>query len=726
MKLKLAATISFLLLLCIGYTSYAQQQPNPVKRITVKVVNVNTGNPVKDAEVSFKGLLLKKTKRTDSEGKVTYDVPLLGESQIIDIQVKNPASEKDYTTSVTLVKTRDSYEVSASLALKVTKKLTVTVTDQINNSVGGARVEIGHTAGYTQENGIVVFEEIAINGNYEVLPVSVVKPGFSSYKSTITFDQTIDQYNVSAQIINEKGYKKIRVHAIARDDGKPIAGALINAIGKNNSYSGQSDENGIANLSITSPDDFEVVIKHAVFWEESRLVSIKQVDDDKSYALEFSMRRKEPQAGGKLIVHVIDEDSKPINGVTVELPGDKGLLWTGVTGADGAVEFHHNLKQGDKHSIHVRKAGYKSKTKAFTVGSFLLKDVQDLEYIVLEKGIQGKVQFVAQVFDHATNKPIALADVGIQAINGNAESDVAQTNSKGEASLYLYEGEVENNSLRLMAMAQNYERKWSDIPPGLLQATSAGKRYLQIYLDKKKSPANPEEKYYGSYKVNLSSWVPTGVHVKKGSNFRVDAGGFLYNPNAGTGVSKEIHPDGYGYWNWYVLSVRIGKNLIPVGRQGTGNAPEEGDIELGAPRSQNIFPGDDKDVTGDWNVKLYATDAVQTKPNNSATGSEPPGKKLEEAKKDLEFLNSVLKGGRIDGWLDPSMIQREVRRIIYKYGLNPLDPAEEEQCMKAIEAHYKYLNTMITPPSDAEIKMYYTCVQQVYDELKSKMDKKEM
>ena len=123
--------------------------------------------------------------------------------------------------------------------------------------------------------------------------------------------------------------QKIRVHAVARDDGKPIAGAFINAIGKNNSYSARSDENGIANLFITSPDDFELVIKHAVFWEESRLVNIKQIDDDKSYALEFSMRRKEPVTGGILTVYVRDMDVKPLEGVSVEVRDEKGGMATG-------------------------------------------------------------------------------------------------------------------------------------------------------------------------------------------------------------------------------------------------------------------------------------------------------------------------------------------------------------------------------------------------------------
>lgn len=604
-------------------------------------------------------------------------------------------------------------------------KVSMVVTDQINNSVGGARVQIGPSVAYTKENGIAVFEGIIITGSSQTLPITVDKPGYSNFKSTETFEAAFTAgYKLFAQIFNDKGYKKVSIHVVANDDGKPVSGASINALGENNSFSSRTDVNGVANIYITSPDDFQLVVKHAAFFEENRSLNIKKLDDDKTYSMEFIMKRKKPVVGGVITVEVKDVDLQPVKGASVDVRNDKDQRWVGVNGDDGKIEFHHNFKQGEICKIRVWKAGYKSFEKSITVGT---PDDQNsnFERVTLLKGLPGKVQFVAQVFDHAKNKPIALADVGIEAINGNVISDIVQTNSKGEASLFLSVDDIPLYRFRLMAMARNYERKWSDIPADLLAPTAAGKRYLQIYLDPKKSANNPKEKYYGEYKVNLSNWVPTGVRVKKGSHFRVDANGYMFNPNAGKGVSKEMHPDGYGAWNWYALSVRIGKNVIPVGRQGTGESPEEGLMELGAPRSQNIFPGDDKDIAGDWTVKLYATDAVQTNPDIKVK-PESAEKKMEAAKTDLEFLKEVLKGGVVSGrYSDPNNIVVKIRWIIGDYSLSSFDHVEEEQCINTIIAHYKFVEYPAGKrPSDEENKVYNICLQSWIDELQSKIDSK--
>ena len=87
---------------------------------------------------------------------------------------------------------------------------------------------------------------------------------------------------------------------------------------------------------------------------------------------------------------------------------------------------------------------------------------------------------------------------------------------------------------------------------------------------------------------------------KKGSTFRVEASGVLIVENPEPRGQKEFTPEGGGDWGWYKLSVRIGKNVIPVGRNRGGIAPEEGDIELGAPRSQTVYPDDAKGVNGTY------------------------------------------------------------------------------------------------------------------------------
>ena len=707
MRIKALFTILSFLISCLSIKSFAQQTA-PIKKIIVTVTNLTNGKPVEYAEVTFKGFLLKKTKPTDRDGKVTYDVPLFGESQIIDIQVKNPASGKDYTTSVTLIKAQNIYDVAAYLTLKDTKKLTVTVTDQINNSVGGARVEIGNLSGYTQANGIIVFENVPVTGNFYTLPLSVTKPGFGSYKESVTFDESTNLYNVPVNLLNDKSYKKVWIYAVGKEDGKPIVGAKIIA---NGSYSCATGENGSCTLIVTSPGNLEVVVSHENFFSQSNRINIQELDDDKTYSLQFSMRKKDPGVGGVIEFYVKDKDLNPLNYayVTSEEIGFIG----GMTDANGYVKATHKFKHGEVHTIKAEKSGYKSQSKTIKIGSVFTP--VDMEIFILEPGVTGLYKFSVRVLDHETNKPVQGAHVELKSYSGKKVGSSGALNN----GIIFFEGpekDVATGQFRLIAGANDYEDKWSDMSPEMFKSTDQGNRTIDIYLTPKKT-ANRADKKYGPFPVTLNGWTSTGLKFKRGGTFRTEVTGKMTSLDD-KGQPQEMSPDGWGHWKWFALKGQIGKSQKDLGSIGDGYADEDGTLELGAPRVWHFFPDDAKGSSGKWDVYVYTRDAVEEFSGPADTNPLPENNNS-EGKAHLAFLKELLKGQQM-GSTSPADLAEGVRSIVIIHKLQNVQKYYNfETGLMNIKRYHEYFSNRMGSPTETEIKQYQSFLSSIISELES-------
>jgi hypothetical protein len=145
-------------------------------------------------------------------------------------------------------------------------------------------------------------------------------------------------------------------------------------------------------------------------------------------------------------------------------------------------------------------------------------------------------------------------------------------------------------------------------PYNITKSQELRKKIDQWKKDQKCNVKNDAgETRYGPFTVGLDSWVATGVALKKGQSFRVavDPGSKMTYAEEGTGKIISMSPDGHGYWNWYVLAAKLAGKITHVGSTGGGYATEDGSIELGAPRTANIYPDDAKGISGGWQVYIY-------------------------------------------------------------------------------------------------------------------------
>lgn len=110
-----------------------------------------------------------------------------------------------------------------------------------------------------------------------------------------------------------------------------------------------------------------------------------------------------------------------------------------------------------------------------------------------------------------------------------------------------------------------------------------------------------EEIRYGPFSANALGWQSTGVRLRKGQTFRIDASGRITG-----GEGENIGPhDGIGHWGWRMLCGRIGERGIEV--RGSHEAWNDGVLELGVPRGCGGFSADDGGAywSGAFTVYVY-------------------------------------------------------------------------------------------------------------------------
>jgi hypothetical protein len=328
--------------------------------------------------------------------------------------------------------------------------------------------------------------------------------------------------------------------------------------------------------------------------------------------------------------------------------------------------------------------------------------------------ITSPFKLTVQVMDATTNRPVTRASVSVKNNSGAAFSPSNTKSTTGEFEFIINKPAL-NTSLRVIASATDYEEKWSDVTSDLLQSNE---RLFTVYLNRKKAVVSANEIKYGPYHVDLTGWVPTGLRLKKGAGIRVETSGKItYVENHSKTV--EMTPDGHGYWNFFVLRAKIGKDIMSVGSSGNAYAKEDGMLELGAPRVSGFFPQDAAGKSGSWAVYVYAKDATEEKTN---TSKQPLENKIDKEKKDLGFLKAILQGEQIPN-KSPEQIAQEVRTVILTNNLRAVDTETgREWLAQHVKIYYENFNQPSLSVDQMGWYKYY--LRNLVTELQTRIDKK--
>jgi hypothetical protein len=117
-----------------------------------------------------------------------------------------------------------------------------------------------------------------------------------------------------------------------------------------------------------------------------------------------------------------------------------------------------------------------------------------------------------------------------------------------------------------------------------------------------KEQKNPKEIDAGVFIVTSKDWLSTGVAVQKGDGVRVVAEGEFVSQSD---PKFKFGPGGGGYWVWWVLKTKVGKQMQDVGTKGSMYIQEDGSLELGAPRVGRFFESDAMDLGGFFRVHVF-------------------------------------------------------------------------------------------------------------------------
>lgn len=169
------------------------------KTVTITVVDAVTGKPVEGAEITFKAIIGKLTKKTNSEGKAMFDMYLLTKTQNWNYTVKtnNPGrSYKVYSGSVALTEGKDTYEYTASMQ---PDKRTVSfrISDEKQQPLSGATVKLKDDQGLesvskSDVNGIADFDLVPAS-SYNNASLTISKEGLKEQTIPVTVNDKTSQ-----------------------------------------------------------------------------------------------------------------------------------------------------------------------------------------------------------------------------------------------------------------------------------------------------------------------------------------------------------------------------------------------------------------------------------------------------------------------------------------------------------------------------------------------------
>ena len=721
MKLLLPTLLGLFLSL-IADLSFCQQS-NLTVRVTITVMNAATNKPVHEAEVNLRKVVFgPKVQTTDTYGKAFFEVIPTGKAIEVEVQGSFLSGLKKTTATIPLKGDEHNYELTVVMRSS-DKIVNVFVTEnETEKPVSDAHVVLTNVTDMrdgtanTDGGGQVSFN-VELFSSSKTMSLTITKDGYKSYKSKVTIDGQSDNYTVNAALQKELGFKPLNVTVIDETD-HPIVGAKVTAdLSFLELTIGTTDENGSARLMLQGSGDYKVSVSQSEFETLEQDINIKKYGDQESYSLIFRLKRK-PKKLRDLVVKVYDVSNRePVPNVQVEAGNAISM-----TGADGSAALKRVAVFGETVKIRVTSTGdkFEEGSTAYTAGGenvyrYFVPDQDEVAIGLIRK--TAKTSLTIQVIDEKTDRPIGGASVTIKPLQGNSvATQSGSTNPKGEVTFKLQSKVNESITIRAMAKKGNeYEERWSDITPDFMQSVF-DEKYYTIFLKKKTPPVEKNEQKYGPFSADLKGWASTGVHITKGGNFRTETtGDIITYVEPGTNKIVEMHPDGFGYWGWFVLAVRINKQIIHVGSKGGGIADEEGVIEVGVPQVNGFHPDDGPPKSGAFKIFIYSKDAMQTQ-----SGIIPP-EKLSNAKKDLGFLDLLGKGEKIPN-LSPDQIADQVKTIISDNNLeNVKKYYKPEDGINYIKVYHEYFYGRSGNPSVIEKQNYQDFINMMTTELKAKI-----
>jgi hypothetical protein len=179
---------------------------NSVKHVTILVADAITGKPVEGAEVTFKALLGKTIKKTNSEGKAIFDMMLITETLNLNYTVICPNSSKTYKTysgSISLIRAKDVYEYQASVQPN-SRIVNFRISDDKRQPLSGAKVKLKDDKGNesevkSDENGLANFDVLP-GAQYKNALLTITKEGFNDYTIPVDINDQTSQVSVVAPL----------------------------------------------------------------------------------------------------------------------------------------------------------------------------------------------------------------------------------------------------------------------------------------------------------------------------------------------------------------------------------------------------------------------------------------------------------------------------------------------------------------------------------------------
>ena len=684
----------------INHLDFQMKRKKGVLRdLVVTVVDDKTFKPLPNIVVKVNGSFATTT----SDGKVKFSkVVSLGESAIIS------AESGEYDKGIQeYVGGGDNWKyvpVSFDQVIIGVKKkgsseipYSVQVVDDNNQPVSQAAVsvyssgQIVYLTGSTDANGIAKMLLNVKDG--EVINIKISKEKFKSQERFVTvkirsrFEDTplekfvllkgkTGRFEFVIQVFDHETNQKLMVAAVVLKNGETEL--------DHSETNGEGEVTLFADESTLKSGQLRIVAN--AFGYEEKWVNIPfelaDTKTEKRYFQVYLSPIYKKTGFLPLTVQVFDDKNNPIEGAAVHVYLNGEIVHGEETNGLGNLNMQINVKDGEILTLEVSLEKYTTQKRDVRVKIINKEKPGRLtEKIILQKP-SVQFQFVAEVLDAKTNKPIPKSDVIIKLYNGTAVSEKQSTGYNGKASLYVDEAALNKGQFRMVASAVDYEEKWVDIPTDLID-NKTERRNIQVYLNPKKTVTSYTEKKYGSYTVTPQDWVSTGLTISKGGSFRVTAEGIY------TSVSDKYFvgtPAGGGAQHWWSLVAKIGDQRFDVGKSGGGTSTNGGILELGTPRVMNFYDVDRSDLRGEFKVFVYSKDAsfkasAEVKTENTSIKTPPLQEKknetnnnttisqnLENAKKSLEFLKLLQAGGfPLNRSSDETVA--EVRAIVSKYNL---------------------------------------------------------
>ncbi|HYC40578.1 MAG TPA: carboxypeptidase-like regulatory domain-containing protein [Chitinophagaceae bacterium] len=693
------------------------------KKIHVTVKEASTGKTIEGAVVTYKGLLGKSiTATTDAAGQAIIEVTLLSRSATGTLIVSDGqtfSSYNDSKTTITLLDTQDYYEVTVSL-MSDYKNIAVTVTDK-SGPVANAKVILRGVRDprdeveYTNPAGLARMQALLID-NSKTVPVIVEKEGYFPYEGNITLTRKVQVYSVNVSLEKDPKTKILRVSVIGDDDNLPLPDASVTADAGvlTDFYRGSTDPAGVAELAIKTSGDYKITIQHRNYFPYEQTIKVIRHDDAEIPPLSVRLKRSKPKETDKvdLIVTVLGQKG----GQSGPLPGAKVTVehLSQEVGPDGKAVFEKVFSIGNSVKITASARNYATveltttldNTERYTMSTQLQRELT-LQYKAQD------VKFLVKVLDETTDRPVVDAAVMLKAGSGKVIGFGKYPNPQGEVEYMLDAAEIANTTLKVSAVAPYYQERTSDVPISMVTSSDFG--MYTLFLKKKEGVKEPGEKKFGPYTVVPGSWLPTGLFLKKGQYFRVEASGIIQYKDP---PNTQNTPDGGGYWGWWQLKGKIGEQIMPLGSKGGGVAGADGLIELGAPATYRMGHAEEKALEGHYTVYVFSKHAVE---NKSPLVNPAAKDKLAKHVEFLERLKSFNKAAFEQRTVDE--IIGEIKFIISEYQLQKIKGFDFTECSNHIRKVLSLVLYTNTVPSKEDMDMYHQCIESLDSSIKDQANR---